>query len=134
IGEEGADSPAQKNICQVLTHATGVDFGLYKQSTVRRRILRRMALRQITDIDRYADSLVKDAREVDALYDDMLINVTSFFRDPEVFKALKTKVYPKLMHGRSPREPVRIWVPGCSTGEEAFSQAMNLIEFLGDRA
>jgi two-component system CheB/CheR fusion protein len=79
----------------------------------------------------YADYLRKNATEVESLYQDILINVTSFFRDPEAFEALKEKIFPRIVKHREPDGQVRIWVAGCSTGEEAYSIAMEFSEFVG---
>src|SRR5262249_61220801 len=104
----------------------------YKPATIRRRIFRRMALRKIEKLGDYVDFLRQRREEVDALYQDILINVTSFFRNPDAFEALKQAAYPAILKARSPADVVRIWVPGCSTGEEAYSHAIALIEHLSD--
>lgn len=113
-----------------LRTSTGVDFSEYRPTTMKRRIARRMALHKHESHADYLRLLKSDPAEIDALYRDMLINVTSFFRDPEAFEALKTTVFPQILKGKSPEVPVRIWVPGCSTGQEAYSIAMALLEFL----
>ncbi|MGH8575492.1 MAG: CheR family methyltransferase [Gammaproteobacteria bacterium] len=77
--------------------------------------------------------LERDRAELDALYQDILINVTSFFREPETFEALKTRVFPEIIECKDPNTPIRIWVPGCSTGQEAYSLAVALSEFLEDK-
>ncbi len=117
----------------LLRSATGVDFSFYKPTTLKRRIARRMMLHKVESLANYVRFLKQTPGEVDALYQDLLINVTSFFREPEVFEALKKKVFPRLLKDRSPRTPVRVWVPGCSTGEEAYSLAIALLEFLGTK-
>src|SRR5216684_4999614 len=124
--------PQLKNILHLLRTANGVDFSDYKPATVKRRILRRMALRNVGELKEYVQFLRHHPAEVEALYEDMLIKVTSFFRDPDAFEALKTEVLPTIVKRRSPAEPIRIWVPGCSTGEETYSHAISLLEFLGD--
>ncbi len=111
-----------------------MDFSLYKSNTVRRRIERRMVLLKVDGLKGYAEFLVENTAEVKALYADILIHVTEFFRDPAAFEALTTQLFPKLMENRSPGVPIRIWVPGCSTGEEVYSIAICLIEFLGEKA
>src|ERR1019366_7902101 len=78
----------------------------------------------------YVDLLRSDPAEVQSLYEDILINVTEFFRDPEVFEALKEDIFPKLLSHRDNAGPVRIWIPGCSSGEEVYSIAMAMLEFL----
>src|SRR5216684_6741383 len=126
--------PQLKNILHLLRTANGVDFSDYKPATVKRRILRRMALHKVGELKEYVQFLRYHPAEGEALYEDMLIKVTSFFRDPDAFEALKTEVFPSILKHRSPEEPVRVWVPGCSTGEETYSQAMALLEFLGGRS
>jgi two-component system, chemotaxis family, CheB/CheR fusion protein len=119
-----------QRILAVVQAVTGVDFRLYRDTTIKRRILRRMALHSQRSIGEYADRLKDDVGEVDALYHDLLINVTSFFRDSKMFEELKAGVFPQIVDKRSPIDPIRIWVPGCSTGQEAYSLAMALQEFL----
>lgn len=119
-------------ILHLLKRATGVDFTYYKHSTIRRRTLRRMALRKIEVPGNYLNYLKEHPDEVSALYTDILINVTSFFRDPDVFDELKHSVFPPLMQDRTAEQPIRIWVPGCSTGEEVYSLVIALLEFFND--
>jgi two-component system, chemotaxis family, CheB/CheR fusion protein len=116
----------------LLRSRTGNDFTYYKHATIRRRIKRRMVLNQIEKMEDYVKYLQQQPKEVDALFQDLLINVTSFFRDPETFEALKTEVFPQLLLGRGKGQPLRIWIPGCSTGEEVYSLAIALFEFLGE--
>jgi two-component system CheB/CheR fusion protein len=118
-------------IFQRLRSAHGVDFTHYKRTTIRRRIERRMMLRRIESLDEYRESLDRDPGELAALYQDFLIRVTEFFRDPTAFDALRQDVLPALCEGRSPKEPFRIWVPGCATGEEAYSVAIAVVEYFG---
>ncbi len=115
-------------VLELLRKASGTDFGAYKKTTLRRRIARRMVVRRIETLEDYARQLEGDAAEAAALYDDCLISVTSFFRDPEVFQALTEQVVPLLVKDRSADAPVRVWVPGCATGEEVYSIAMCLLE------
>ncbi|VTR92856.1 signal transduction histidine kinase with and activity : Protein-glutamate methylesterase OS=Anabaena variabilis (strain ATCC 29413 / PCC 7937) GN=Ava_0314 PE=4 SV=1: CheB_methylest: CheR_N: CheR: PAS_10 [Gemmata massiliana] len=122
------------DIIDLLRNRTGVDFTHYKQTTIRRRIMRRMALRNFQSPTEYLALLRTDATEVQNLYQDFLIRVTQFFRDPEAFEAIKEKVFPALLKNRPAGSPVRIWVAGCATGEEAYSLAMCLLEFLDGRA
>ncbi len=117
-------------IFRKLRNATGVDFSHYKISTVKRRISRRMVVNKIEKIEEYAELIKKDNNEVHELYHDLLINVTNFFRDPEVFNALRKKVYPEITKKINASNPVRIWIPGCSTGEEVYSIAISLLEYL----
>ena len=119
-------------IFRLLRRATKVDFSEYKPPTIGRRIQRRMVLHRIDKLSDYAALLHRDRSEINALYQDLLINVTSFFRNPEAFVALKETVYPIILHGRASNAPIRIWVPGCSTGEETYSHAISLVEFLGE--
>ena len=122
----------QEILVRLREHST-IDFSLYRPSTIERRIRRRMVLNRAETVEDYADALRGNATELEALCADLLISVTSFFRDPEVFAELKRKVFPKLMPPQR-REPARVWVPGCSTGEEAYSIAMALLEACGQAA
>lgn len=117
-------------IFRLLKQVCRVDFSDYKPATIRRRVLRRMALRRIEDLEAYTKFLQEDRNEVEALYQDILINVTNFFRDPGTFDALRERVYPDMLRDRATRETIRIWVPGCSTGEEAYSHAISLLEYV----
>lgn len=124
---------ALSEVFTLLRKATGVDFTHYKQTTLNRRIQRRMVLYQLENLEDYARYLQSNLAEVLALYRDCLIHVTSFFRDPESFEALKSVVFPTIIKDKSPGTPIRIWVAGCSTGEEAYSIAICLLEFLSDQ-
>ncbi|MGC9271852.1 CheR family methyltransferase, partial [Acidiphilium sp.] len=121
-------------IVELLRNRTVHDFTLYKQGTLRRRIERRMALAgmQRGKLASYRDLIEADALELEALAQDLLINVTSFFRDPMVFETVRTTVIPTLMADRSDSRPVRIWIAGCSTGEETYSLAMLFQEWADD--
>ncbi len=119
---------AMKKIFILLRAQTGHDLSQYKPSTIHRRIERRMAVHQIESIDRYVKYVQQTPAEVDALFRDLLIGVTSFFRDPEAFKALEEQIIPKLYAGKPSSAVIRIWTPGCSTGEEAYSLAILLAE------
>jgi two-component system CheB/CheR fusion protein len=123
-----------ERIHSLLRDVSGVDFGSYRQPTIRRRIQRRMILHKLNSASEYVEYLQKNRRETENLYRDVLIHVTRFFREPESFKVLAELGFPKIMETRRPNEPIRIWVPGCSTGEEAYSVAIALLEFLGDEA
>ncbi len=118
---------------EILRKVKGVDFSLYKANTLYRRITRRMVLHKMQGLQDYARFLRENPGEVEALYRDILINVTSFFRNPETFEALKARVLPKLFKNRSGQEPLRVWVPGCSTGEEAYSIAITFAELTAAR-
>jgi two-component system CheB/CheR fusion protein len=121
---------AQKKIFILLRAQTGHDFSQYKPSSVQRRIERRMAIHQIESLDGYVKFLQQTPAEVEALFRDMLIGVTGFFRDPEAFMALKKHVLPKLFSGKTEASVLRVWSVGCSTGEEAYSLAILLAEQL----
>jgi len=108
----------------LIRSATGHDLTHYKQTTIRRRIERRMAIQQVAKIDDYVKYLRQTPSEVDILFKDMLIGVTNFFRDPEAFDVLKEKVLPELLNNKDPESVIRIWNVGCSTGEEAYSLAI----------
>jgi two-component system CheB/CheR fusion protein len=114
-----------------LQKATGVDFRHYKQTTLQRRIKRRMLLHHVLKLKDYLHYIDHNPTELDALYRDLLIHVTEFFRDKGAFESLSLKILPSLMQDRKPGDgPLRIWVPGCSTGQEVYSLAMVLLEFL----
>ena len=114
-----------------LLHAqTGHNFSGYKLSTISRRIERRLGVHQIKGLDEYLQYLHHNPREVEALFREIPVGVTAFFRDPEAFEALEEKVIPGLFAGKKASDPVRVWVPGCSTGEEAYSLAILLKEYL----
>ncbi len=118
-----------EQVLAVLRSETGVDFSQYKSNTLHRRIRRRMALLRLGSLSAYAQHLESNATEVEALYQDILIGVTSFFRDPAAFDSLKEKAFPALFKDRSRHDPVRVWVMGCATGEEAYSLAIALKEY-----
>lgn len=117
-------------IFTLLRAATGVDFTLYKHGTLQRRILRRMAVNKIDSQAEYARLLRENRPELKALFQDILISVTGFFREPATFEGLRKLVFPAIFKERSQEDPVRIWVPGCSTGEEVYSVAIVLMEHM----
>ncbi|MCF8067527.1 MAG: PAS domain-containing protein [Desulfobacterales bacterium] len=117
-----------QKIFALIRTATGHDLSHYKQTTILRRIERRMAVHQIDRVSGYVDFLQKTSTEVDILFKDMLIGVTNFFRDPEAFKILKDRVIPDLLKRRLTHSTIRIWIIGCSTGEEAYSLAIFFTE------
>jgi len=119
---------ALKKIILIMRAQTGHDFSQYKPTTSQRRIERRMAVHQIENMDGYVKFIQQSPEEVEALFRDMLIGVTNFFRDPEAFKALEEQIIPKLFAGKGADTTIRIWVPSCSTGEEAYSLAILLAE------
>lgn len=133
------DSPPEPSdpltrIFSLLRTTTGVDFTQYKSATLDRRIQRRMLLYKLESLEEYAQYLQAHRDEIQALYEEILIHVTSFFRDPQVLEQLKTQVFPTLCQNKSSDVPIRIWVAGCSTGEEVYSLAICLLEFFSDRA
>lgn len=111
---------------------SGIDFGLYRASTLLRRSRKRMQMRQIDTHQEYVELLRSDPSEIEALHKDVLIGVTSFFRDREVFQVLPTAVFPQLLDDRGADEPIRIWSVGCSTGEEAYTLAILCVAFLDE--
>ncbi|HXY08277.1 MAG TPA: chemotaxis protein CheB [Terriglobales bacterium] len=127
-----ADDGSLRRIFRQLRSTTGLDIANYKQTTVRRRIGRRMLLRRCETLSQYAKYLGEHPEEVKALFQDVLIHVTSFFRDSEMYEGLKATIFPRISAALEPAEPIRIWVPGCSSGEEVYSIAIALNEFLGD--
>lgn len=130
-GEINGQSAELKRILSVVRERSGVDFyHHYKQASIYRRVMRRMALNQFEKLHEYGAMLTTHPKEVDALFDDFLINVTSFFRDPDFYDTLSSVIFPAIIKGRQPDEPIRIWSAGCATGEEAYSMAICLTEFL----
>ena len=121
---------AMQKIFDELLIQTGHDFSHYKRTTINRRIKRRMAVHQLKKIEGYASFLEQNHDEADALFHDLLISVTSFFRNPQTFDRIQKKVIPELFKGRSPDDVLRVWVLGCSTGEEAYSIAIMLQEYM----
>lgn len=125
-----AHENAIRKICILLRTETGHDFSLYKFSTVQRRIERRMAVQGIGHIEDYARFLRQTPAEASALFRDLLIGVTHFFRDTNAFKAVESIAIPRLFAGKGPTDTVRVWTAGCSTGEEAYSLAMLIRDYL----
>jgi two-component system CheB/CheR fusion protein len=134
VKEIPESSDAVNRILAVVRSGTGVDFTQYKASTVRRRILRRMVLRRIDSIEKYLQIIRGDPAEVMALYEDILISVTEFFRDPETFRVLTNNVFSRIINHRRQHREIRMWIPGCSTGEEVYSLTIAMLEALGERA
>jgi two-component system, chemotaxis family, CheB/CheR fusion protein len=128
-GQAAIDESALVRILDVLREMKGVDFSNYKRGTLQRRIARRVILHKLDGLETYVRLLQANAAEVDALYRDVLISVTSFFRNPEAYDALKAEIFPRLTEGRGRLDPVRIWALGCATGEEAYSLAMLYSEY-----
>ncbi|WAS89794.1 chemotaxis protein CheB [Nannocystis punicea] len=121
-------------IFTMLRNASGVDFTHYKPPTIRRRLQRRMVLHKLDSVEQYIKYMRENPDEVSKLYQDLLIHVTRFFRDPDSFRALAAEVFPQIMQQRRGLSPIRLWLPGCSTGEEAYSVAIALLEFLGEES
>ncbi|MEO1093482.1 MAG: chemotaxis protein CheB [Cyanobacteria bacterium J06638_28] len=136
VEEQGDNEPAifqggeLLTIFRLLQKSMGVDFASYKPTTFQRRLRRRMALHKLPALADYIQYLQETPPEIQALYQDVLITVTSFFRDPEIYAVLQETVFPALLQQQSATSSIRIWVPGCSTGEEAYSIAICLLECL----
>jgi two-component system CheB/CheR fusion protein len=121
---------ARQEMYAILRNQVGHDFGGYKTKTFLRRVNRRMQVVQLKTVESYVERLRQDPKEVGALFRDLLINVTNFFRDADAFEGLKETVIPKLFEGRGADDTVRIWIPGCATGEEVFSIAILMREYM----
>ncbi len=119
-----------QKILVLIRTSTGHDFANYKQTTIHRRIERRMAVHQLDKVEQYATYLEKNPAEIGILFKDLLIGVTNFFRDAEAFEVLKAKVIPELIKNKESENPLRIWITGCATGEEAYSIAILLAEVM----
>ncbi len=122
------DAASLAKVLALVRDHSGHDFAAYKPMTIYRRIERRVAIHQLDGVAAYARYLAGNPSELQALFQELLIGVTSFFRDPEAFAALETTVIPRLFEERSDDEPIRVWVPGCASGEEAYSIAILLAE------
>lgn len=130
VDAEGAAKVTPREaICAILRERIGHDFIGYKERSFLRRVQRRMQVLQIERIDAYVDRLRQDPSEAKVLFRDLLINVTSFFRDPEAFAAVERLAIPRLFAGKKAEDSVRVWVPGCATGEEVYSLAILLCEY-----
>jgi two-component system, chemotaxis family, CheB/CheR fusion protein len=134
LSSEAQTRSGLAEIVAILLKTTGADFTAYKTTTLERRIARRMAIRRIETLEEYARHLETDKEEAEALYQDCLISVTSFFRDAEAFDSLRENVLAPLLADRPADRPLRVWVPGCASGEEAYSIAMLLLEAAGPRS
>jgi two-component system, chemotaxis family, CheB/CheR fusion protein len=129
--ESEAEADLHK-VFMLVRRYSGVDFSFYKRTTVDRRLSRRMLLHRIDSLKTYVRFLQQNPLEVRALFDDLLINVTSFFRDAGAYQALKDLVFPHLVEDQQADSPLRVWVPACATGEEAYSIAIAYLEYLGE--
>jgi two-component system, chemotaxis family, CheB/CheR fusion protein len=132
-GEHPFPDAQMDRVFELLRERQGVDFSLYKQPTIRRRIQRRMTIHRLGSLGHYLSLLEQSPAEVERLYQDVLIQVTSFFREPESTEALARDIFPRLLQQRQRDAPVRVWVPGCATGEEVYSVAILLLEAMGGR-
>lgn len=122
------NDPDLQTVLEILHKNVNVDFSRYKMATIKRRLRHRMLQCNLHDVKKYAKLLLKKNDEVENLYKDLLINVTSFFRDPETFRYLKSTFLPKLLKEKTDADPLRIWIPACSSGEETYSIAMLITE------
>jgi two-component system CheB/CheR fusion protein len=128
-----SEDPAMDATLRLLRDQFGIDFSLYKTSTVARRIQRRVDLLRVDSIAAYVEQLHADPDELNTLYQDLLIGVTQFFRDPEAFETLEREVIPQILDRVPPAQELRLWIAGCATGEEAYSLAMLFYEQLAAR-
>ncbi len=119
VEDRGVDA-----VLRLLRDEYGIDFSHYKTSTVTRRIERRLALNRSVDLDTYLEQIRRDPRELNSLYEDLLIGVTRFFRDDKAFDVLEQRIIPEILDRTNPDDQIRVWVPGCATGEEAYSIAI----------
>ena len=127
------DESELRRILIILHNKKGIDFSLYKMPTIVRRILRRVALNRKQNIEQYIQLLRENNAEVEQLYQDLLINVTSFFRDPAIFKAVTKKLLPAIIKDRNQNDVIRLWVAACASGEEAYSFAIVISEYLSEK-
>ena len=124
-----SDAKVLQEIFHEVNDKMDVDFSQYKRSSILRRLERRMRITHINTLSDYLSYIRNNPSEIDELYKDLLISVTNFFRDPEAFKTLEKKIIPKLFEDKKPDDNIRVWVPGCATGEEAYSLAILLHEY-----
>jgi len=123
-----------KTIVHLLHRETGVDFSHYKMATIKRRVFRRILLHKIKSVKEYAKLIAEKSDEINILYQDLLINVTGFFRDTDAHQYLKTTVFPRLLKSKKAGETLRLWIPACSSGEEAYSIAMSILEIQSNKS
>ncbi|MGF3521687.1 MAG: CheR family methyltransferase [Candidatus Bathyarchaeia archaeon] len=128
--ELALDENLLKDVFALLKGAFNVDFANYRQSTIKRRISRRMLLNNVESLEKYVEHLRTNREELAALHSDLLISVTKFFREPQAFQVLREIVLPELIKSKTAGQPLRIWIPACSTGEEVYSAAIALTEYL----
>ncbi len=130
IGRDEKTASSLQKILILIRNRTGHDFSLYKESTINRRIARRMNVHQIDQVPDYLKYIQQHPKEINTLFKELLINVTSFFRDPEAFKTFEKKLKSEVLDKKVDGERVRVWIPGCSTGEEVYSIAMIIQEYI----
>ena len=130
-GARPPDAPGLSPLFELLQATTGMDFHEYKPATIERRVSRRMLLHNVHALSDYLDYIRRNPEEIEALYQDILITVTGFFRDPRTYDFLSRKIISGIVKGRDPHTPIRIWVPACATGEETYSIAICLLEEMG---
>ena len=129
---EDSEKTALKQILDIFMRSARIDFSHYRQTTIVRRIARRISLSNTSGYAEYLTHLQNSPDEIEQLYSDLLLSHTEFFRDPAVFDALQVEVFPCLLENAPPKAPLRIWVAGCSTGEEVYSLAICLNEYLSE--
>ena len=125
--------PDLKNILDLLYKQTKVDFSHYKMPTIKRRLQRRLFVHKLDTLNEYVVLVTRQNEELDILYQDLLINVTNFFRDSDTHEYLKSTLFPKILKGKTENEKIRLWIAACATGEEAYSMAMTLLELQADQ-
>ena len=133
LGHSDSTEVSLKRIFRLLHSTCNLDFTYYKRGTIKRRLARRLALQNFNNLSDYINFLNENPGEVKALCQDFLIHVTSFFRDPDTFENLIKYVFPRIIDEQSTKDPLRIWVPGCSSGEEVYSLAICCLEYLRER-
>lgn len=125
------DKEALKEILSIVKSKKAIDFfAHYKQASIYRRVVRRVVLHKLTTLSAYCSMLHDNEKEIEALYNDLLINVTNFFRDLDFYRSISTEILPSIVKKRRTSDPIRIWVAGCATGEEAYSIAITVAEYL----
>src|SRR5262245_59640255 len=132
-GEPGADGDDLEDVLWLVRDLSGLDFSYYQTNIIQRSVTRRMSLLELDGLNAYADYLCCHNEETEKLYQDIGSGVTGFFRDPETLEALKEKVFPELVNKRHGNEPLRVWMVNCLTGEEAYSIAIDFLEFTENR-
>lgn len=131
--ERSQAAPWIERVLEQLRATTGIDFTSYKRTTIERRLARRCSQLELRSLAEYSAYLEAHPDEASTVYEDLLIHVTQFFRDPKVFRLLAERVFPELLRDLAPEAPLRVWVPACSTGEEVYSLAILLLELLGEQ-